>query len=379
MVSNQGGNASERKCYIILASKRYLLILLAVSLSVIIFMVNDPWRTLQYINNPAMMNLSIVKEMVEELSSLTTTTTPKATNNHYICPAFVGRAGNQLFIYASSFGIARMRDMQIVLNTDCELLRYFKITEADIKKDTSFCNSPQVKVIREGHSAVFDTNVTHFSDGINVRLTTYLQSYLYFDKFTDEIRNQLTFNDEIRTKAVSRLETYLQKYNISRYSTNRIHQYNKKDMYYDFHLTPSVKVTLVGVHIRRGDWIKEAVYGRLAATKEYFQSAVNWYEARYKHLVFLVASNGMDWAKANMPENRTIIYLEDNSSPWLDMATLTLCEHTIESVGSYSWWVGYLTGGNVTYFKWPAQEGTRMRKSFSKDYTDHFYPHWVGL
>jgi galactoside 2-L-fucosyltransferase 1/2 len=61
------------------------------------------------------------------------------------------------------------------------------------------------------------------------------------------------------------------------------------------------------------------------------------------------------------------------------MATVTLCDHFIATVGTFSWWAAWLTGGNVTYYKWPAREGTRFRKSFSKDYKDHYYPHWIGL
>jgi hypothetical protein len=43
------------------------------------------------------------------------------------------------------------------------------------------------------------------------------------------------------------------------------------------------------------------------------------------------------------------------------------------------WWTGWLTNGEVTYFKWPAKPNSTLRKQYSHDYSDYFYPNWVGL
>jgi galactoside 2-L-fucosyltransferase 1/2 len=61
------------------------------------------------------------------------------------------------------------------------------------------------------------------------------------------------------------------------------------------------------------------------------------------------------------------------------MAMLASCDHTISTVGSFGWWIGWLSGGDVTYFKWPAKEGSPLRKQYGKDFSDYFYPGWIGL
>jgi galactoside 2-L-fucosyltransferase 1/2 len=57
----------------------------------------------------------------------------------------------------------------------------------------------------------------------------------------------------------------------------------------------------------------------------------------------------------------------------------SVIEHFLSTVGTFGWWTGWLAGGNVTYFKWPAREKTQFRRAFGKDFSDHFYPSWIGL
>jgi hypothetical protein len=62
-----------------------------------------------------------------------------------LLPASVGRAGNQLFLFASSYGIARSKGMKVIINYNCQLLKVFNL-KVDIRQDTSICNSPKVKI-----------------------------------------------------------------------------------------------------------------------------------------------------------------------------------------------------------------------------------------
>jgi galactoside 2-L-fucosyltransferase 1/2 len=61
------------------------------------------------------------------------------------------------------------------------------------------------------------------------------------------------------------------------------------------------------------------------------------------------------------------------------MAILALCDHFISTVGTLGWWIAWLAGGNVTYYKWPARENSIFREAFDAEYTNFFYPNWVGL
>ncbi|CAC5426854.1 FUT1_2 [Mytilus coruscus] len=144
-----------------------------------------------------------------------------------------------------------------------------------------------------------------------------------------------------------------------------------------FNIGSTRDVTLVGVHVRRGDMVNHK-FGYNIATPEYLTKAVQYFKSKYKNVIFIISSQDIPWTKANMPNNTNVEYL---TSPKREIivATLTLCNHTITTVGSFSWWIGWLTGGEVTYFKWPAKEGSRLRKQYSKDFSDFFYPGWIGM
>lgn len=59
------------------------------------------------------------------------------------------------------------------------------------------------------------------------------------------------------------------------------------------------------------------------------------------------------------------------------MALITLCNHTIISTGTFSWWSGYLNKGNVTlYGGWPAK-GTNLEKIVN--ITEYFLPNWITI
>jgi len=183
-----------------------------------------------------------------------------------------------------------------------------------------------------------------------IRLIWNLASYYYFDQFSSDIRNQYTFVQLIQAKSQSLL--------------NRIYDTHK--------ITSREKVTLIGVHVRRGDYVDHP-QGYNVATK-----AVNWFQSRYSNIHVIAASNGMQCTKLKLPSNISVSFLEGNT-PAVDMAVLGSCDHMISTVGTFSWWSAWLTGGNVTYYKWPTKEGTPIHQHFSKYYKDLFYPQWVGL
>ena len=74
--------------------------------------------------------------------------------------------------------------------------------------------------------------------------------------------------------------------------------------------------------------------------------------------------------KTKLTKNISVSYLEGNI-PAVDLAVLCSCDHMLSAVGTFSWWSAWLTGGNVTYYKWPTKEGTPIRQHFSKNYTNN--------
>jgi galactoside 2-L-fucosyltransferase 1/2 len=61
----------------------------------------------------------------------------------------------------------------------------------------------------------------------------------------------------------------------------------------------------------------------------------------------------------------------------VDLSVLSMCNHTIASTGTFSWWAGYLAGGQTIYCKnWP-RAGSPMQKMINTN--EYFLPHWIAL
>lgn len=61
----------------------------------------------------------------------------------------------------------------------------------------------------------------------------------------------------------------------------------------------------------------------------------------------------------------------------VDMAALTLCNHTIMSTGTYSWWTAYLTNGITIYYgNWP-KAGSVLDQMIQKN--DYFLDGWIPM
>ena len=59
-----------------------------------------------------------------------------------------------------------------------------------------------------------------------------------------------------------------------------------------------------------------------------------------------MCSDDPGWVRANWPselQDRTV-FVTGTSSREVDMAVLTLCDHTVISAGSFGWWAAYLRG-----------------------------------
>ena len=138
------------------------------------------------------------------------------------------------------------------------------------------------------------------------------------------------------------------------------------------------KVTYIGVHIRRGNFVK---LGWPVAPPSYFDKAVSYMEnvtRDSKHKMYVVASNDLPWAQANFTAQSPIVFADQNTPQFskanFDFAILAGCNHTIMSVGTYSWWAAYMAGGAAVYYR--VGPGVNVTAE-SKD--AHYLPRWKGL
>lgn len=279
-----------------------------------------------------------------------TIVTVKSYKKGSICPILQGGLGNRLFQFSTAFAAAKSKDMDVLIPSDAQIRQVFEIN-VTFTNTSQFCKG--LPKVLDKASPTYDRTILNFSSSSNIQLGYGLQSWKYFYKYDKQLRKQLTFQKHIKDAAKQEIDKILQKRNIT----------SRKD------------ITLVGVHIRRGDKV-ENNDGFNIATPEYLNRAVNYYVTKYKSVLFIVISDGMEWSKQNMPKHVPIEYVSLGKRE-LDMATVVQCDHTIMTIGTFGWWIGYLTKGEVVYLKDAARKGSRFERILN--HKDHFYSNWRGL
>lgn len=278
----------------------------------------------------------------------------------YLCGYNVGRIGNRLFQFASLYGIASLKGMKYVIHTD-DVINQMFLTYNDshlliTDNVATICNRTIYR--RERLCCGFDNRILNFSPkpGETYRIITYLQSWKYFENNKNQVKKQLTFKPNSIASAKNVTVDILKRFNV----------------------TSRDDAVLVAIHIRRGDMTMKNTYGHEVATPEYLYKAVDHFN-NFLNVIYVVCSTDLTWIKANMPRTARRVYFNTpNAFPENDLALIVSCDHVITTVGTFGWWGAWLSGGHVTYFKWPARDGTELRKGFSDDFMDFFYPRWVG-
>ncbi|XP_069120081.1 galactoside alpha-(1,2)-fucosyltransferase 2-like isoform X2 [Argopecten irradians] len=291
-----------------------------------------------------------------------TPTTPRPTYHfdipdtyqYILCAVLHGGMGNQMFQLASLYALAAKKGMYAIIDSNNSLTNVFKLDVNMMDNFNSICETLPTK--EEILDCGYDESLDTFQPDAHYRVKDYLQSWKYFYNYTTILRKQFTFHNSITETRNSIIKSILKKY----YFKSR------------------AEVTLIGVHVRRGDIVNNS-FGYRAASPSYLEKGVRYFQLkRLKNPIFVICSNDMDWTKKHMIKGIRSEYITGHSEG-VDMAVLGGCDHIISSTGTFGWWSSWLTSGEVTFYQWPAQEGSPLRKQFSKDYTDFFYPGWVGF
>jgi len=91
----------------------------------------------------------------------------------------------------------------------------------------------------------------------------------------------------------------------------------------------------VGVHVRRGDYLKFS-HHHIFNGPEYYQKAFK----NFENVDFIVVSDDMEWVKKNITGDN--IYYSDFRDEIKDFCLLTSCDHNINANSTFSWWASYL-------------------------------------
>ncbi|XP_060085024.1 galactoside alpha-(1,2)-fucosyltransferase 2-like [Ylistrum balloti] len=282
----------------------------------------------------------------------------------YLCPFFRGGLGNLMFMYASIYGMAKEKGMGIGVYKNMELYRMFNITEKAIK-DTRICD--KAVEIYEYRPCAYDVATTGFTSSKNIRHKSYLQSWRYFEDIEEDIRAQFVFKDFIKAKAADILRRAVATY---------IKQYPS--------LQSSVgNLTIVGVHIRRGDYLKKdkIQYGYEVASSAYVEKALQYFRDKYNNTLFLIFTNpnppDIKWCKQYI-NGSDVVHMKANARE-IDMCAISQCNHTVMTVGTFGWWASWINKGETIYYKDVATPKSSLLDDFSQDMTDYFYPGWIGM
>ena len=134
----------------------------------------------------------------------------------------------------------------------------------------------------------------------------------------------------------------------------------------------SIQPTLVGIHVRRGDKV-DSEY--ILPGKDYFTRAMDHFKRKYKHTYFIVVSEDKKWGQKNVIGDD--ILHSTSSSDLIELTLLSLCDHTIMSVGTFGWWAAYLAGGDVVYYRDHVPKNSELSSFYYN--SRYFLPHWIPL
>ncbi|XP_060583087.1 galactoside alpha-(1,2)-fucosyltransferase 2-like [Ruditapes philippinarum] len=276
-----------------------------------------------------------------------------------LCVSFQGRLGNLMFQYASGFGIARQKNMTLRISKHDQIAKVFN-TSAQKVHCKEYCQNAFKKF--ESIHCAYDPQLLNFTQ-IFVKLHTYLQSWKYFKSVTNSLRQELKFNDHIRATA-----------------EKIFHIATKKAKFY------GQNSTYVGVHIRRGDMF----YGQIKnesrisdyniAPITYIENAMAYFKKRFPRVTFVICSDDIRWVLWRFGRYQKLLNLVFvHKKPEVDLAVLSMCNHTIMTTGTFGWWASWLAGGTTVYYKNYVKEDSVLRQQFSSDFSDFFYPGWIPM
>ncbi|KAB0398460.1 hypothetical protein E2I00_014848, partial [Balaenoptera physalus] len=236
-----------------------------------------------------------------------------------------GRLGNQMGEYATLYALAKMngRPAFIPPQMHSTLAPIFRITLPVLHHTTAsripWQNYPLNDWMEERYRHI---------PGEYVRLTGYPCSWTFYHHLRAEILQEFTLHDHVREEAQNFLR--------------------------GLQVNGSQPSTYVGVHVRRGDYIRVMpnVWKGVVADRGYLEQALDWFRARYRSPLFVVTSDDTAWCWQNFKGSLRDVVFTGNGvqgSPARDFALLTQRNHAVITVGTFGIWAACLTGGNTIY------------------------------
>ncbi|CAF4869119.1 unnamed protein product [Rotaria socialis] len=142
-------------------------------------------------------------------------------------------------------------------------------------------------------------------------------------------------------------------------------------------LIKKANLTLIGVHIRRGDFLGKVHLGFAVSTMSYILRGLLYFSQKYPDSIFIIVSDDKPWCRTNIGSHLNTVVLPETLSTSEDMAMLTLCRDSLITTGTFGWWAATLAGGVVLCDKSYPKNGTWLSNLCP---SDQYLPPWfVGI
>ena len=272
---------------------------------------------------------------------------------------YVGRTGNNLLQYVSGLGIAHTNNNRSLFFNP----KMNKLKEIFPKIEMNFLNYvPKWPLLCERKKKAFDPIFLNLPKKY-LKVGYAFHSFKYFQDIFGDIYNRTLsyFDEDLLTKA-------------KKFIQGAKFYYKLNDI-----VSKETNVTSVCIHVRRDDFLSEhsKKVGFLVPSSLDIHNAMNYLQNKFKHIVFIVISNGLNWCKVNL--NRSNVYFSNFSSANEDFVLMCSCDHMIMTVGTFGFWGSWFTswrGGIAMYYEHVFSEKSNNVKSLSRH--DWYPPHWLA-
>ena len=160
--------------------------------------------------------------------------------------------------------------------------------------------------LKEKHAMNFDPNVFNYN---NVYLNGYWQNEKYFINIRDILLKEIT-----------------PKKKISEIANN--------------YLSNIQNTISVGLHVRRGDYLKLPHLGVLEI--DYYKKAYDYILQNIDKAIFYIFSNDLTWCQNNFDFINNKVFVKETRSEIDDLILMKSCQHNIIANSSFSWWAAWL-------------------------------------
>lgn len=247
-----------------------------------------------------------------------------------------GGLGNQMFQYAF-YEFLKRNNKDVVIDISdfkvhnhhqgYELSRAFYIEE-------QFIENKKIKKWTKIKSSLVTRIMGKF--GINV---------CSFDEFSE-----LQFNCRVLDETIKR-DVYFNGFWQDIYYVKQVESELKKKFCFPeinderskFFAEECKKKTIIGVHVRRGDYLKDKNFESVCGY-EYYRKAISLMKEKYPHASFAFFSDDLNWCREKFGHEHENIYVDWNTgiNSFRDMQLMSLCAHNIIANSTFSWWGAWL-------------------------------------